>query len=60
MAEDTYRVLFDGKKKVLSELGRQMCAKLGIDPETLIPKRLEVFEQQDGDKDMAKLHFRHY
>ena len=37
-----------------------MCQKLGIIPETLIPLKIETFEQQDGDKDMANLHFRHY
>lgn len=46
-------MLFDGKRKVISENGRKMCEKLGIEPESLLNRRIESFEAQDGDKEMA-------
>ena len=58
-AEEIYRLLFD-KKKQISEQGQKICNQHGIDAESLVPLKLEYFESQDGDKDMARLHYRHY
>jgi hypothetical protein len=33
---------------------------LNIEPEILVPKRIEAFESEFGDKELANLHFRHY
>ena len=59
-AEEIYRMLFDKRTKQISEQGQKICEQHGIDEESLVPLKLSYFESQDGDKDMAKLHYRHY
>ena len=57
-ANETYRMIFDARG--LTQQVGKICSSLGIDPETLHVKRLQTFETEFADADVAKLHHRHY
>jgi hypothetical protein len=37
-----------------------MCKQLKIDPESIVPKKLELFENELKDAEIAKLHHKHH
>jgi hypothetical protein len=44
----------------MNQLGVQLCEQTLIDIKTLIPRKLDHFEQSHPDKEIARLHQHHH
>jgi len=43
-AEGVYKMLFDHKKRLITDQGHALCEQYGIDPDSIIPRKIEYFE----------------
>jgi hypothetical protein len=59
-AEATYRAIYDVKEKEMSVIGSFICKEIKIPEETLHPRKLESFQEEYSDPDIAKLHYKHH
>lgn len=52
-AEKIYRLLFDAKTQIITDRGNQLLMSYNIDPETVIIKTQQDFDEKYRDKDLA-------
>jgi hypothetical protein len=59
-AERMYRMIFDKKTQNITEIGVVLLQQHNINPNTIMIKTAQDYEEKFKDKDVAMLHFLHY
>lgn len=60
IVSNTYSALVDTRSKTVNEKGLKLCALLKIAPESILPKKLESFVEENEDAEIAKLRHKHH